>query len=64
MPRVEWIEIDGKKLLKIICPKTNEVRFLDEASFDIMVDMLGFEIEDVIAEVCGFGRRRSRVIEI
>jgi hypothetical protein len=60
----EWIEIKGRKYLKIVCPKTGEVKYLDEASFDVMADVLGFEVEDIVNEVCGFRVKKPREIEI
>jgi hypothetical protein len=61
---VEWITTPKGKLLKIVCPKTGEVKYLDEASFDVMVDVLGFEVEDIVNEVCGFKAKKPRAIEI
>jgi len=60
----EWITgPKGEKLLKITCPD-GKVKYLDESSLDVMMDILGFELEDVIAEVCGKSKRKPREVKI
>jgi len=58
--KMEWLVIDGKRYLKFRCLKCGRETMIDESSLDIMSDLLGIEIEDMLyCQDCILEKRRK-----